>query len=143
MKRLSHVVLGVLMLGLFSPALADESIAPRFPAGQITPDEWSQYLAEVKAKSGVHCEDAPANQYICDSRTERTIWVFTREGHPAHPAVSRGIMVVRHLDQATTLGIDRSGHFAGDKTAFDAWIVEFQKLDRRQVEQWSQALQPK
>jgi hypothetical protein len=141
MKRLCTVLLGSLLLGLLNPALADGPIAPRFATGHITPEEWAQYLEEIKAKPGVHCEDAAANQYICDSSAERTIWVFTREGHAAHPAVSRGVMIATPTAQGTTLGIDRSGHYAGDKVAFDAWIKEFAKLDRRQVEQWSQALQ--
>jgi len=130
------------LLGL-ATALADASIALRFPTVQISVDQWSAYLTEVKALPDARCKDAPSNQYICDSASQRTIWVFTREGHPAHPAVSRGIMVIQQTPQGAMLGIDRSGHYAGSRAAFDAWMKEFASLDHRQVAQWQSMLQPK
>ena len=123
-------------------AVADGPIAPRFPTAQISVDQWSAYLAQVKALPDARCKDAPSNQYICDSASQTTIWVFTREGHPAHPAVSRGIMVFQQTVQGATVGIDRSGHYAGDRAAFDAWMKEFARLDHGQLTQWQSILQP-
>jgi len=125
-------------LALDTPTLGDVSTPPRFPSGQISVADWKGYLTEVKAISDVHCQDYAANQYVCDSRERRTIWVFTREGHPAHPAVSRGVMVVSKTDSGTIIGIDRSGHYAGDADAFRKWMSEFVILDKRQVAEWNQ-----
>ena len=82
---------------------------------------------------GVKCTDYVANQYVCDSAAQRTIWVFTSAGHPAHPAVSRGVMFINEGPRGAFLGIDRSGHYAGDLIAFDKWMREFAVLDQRQI----------
>jgi hypothetical protein len=133
------------LLGLFAvaSAIADGPIPPRFATTQISTEQWNAYLAEVKALPEVRCKDAASNQYICDSSSQRTIWVFTHEGHPAHPAVSRGALVIQQTAQGATVGIDRSGHYAGDRSAFDVWMKEFAPLDQRQVAQWQSMLQPK
>jgi hypothetical protein len=133
-------LVGVLAI---SVADADGPIPPRFDTTQISAQQWSAYLAEVKALPDAQCREAPANQYICDSSAKRTIWVFTREGHAAHPAVSRGVMVIQQTAQGATVGIDRSSHYAGDRAAFDAWMKEFAPLDHKQVAQWQAMLQPK
>jgi hypothetical protein len=71
------------------------------------------------------------------------MWTFTLPGHPAHPAVSRGVMLVQQTDQGSRVGIDRSGHYAGDGAAFEAWMKEFHVVDQKQVAQWQTILQPK
>lgn len=123
-------------LAVLTTAKADGPIPPRFPTTQISEEQWNAYLTEVKAVPDVRCKDAASKQYICDSSSQHTIWVFTRGGHPAHPAVSRGVMVIQQSAQSTTVGIDRSGHCAGDRAAFDAWMKEFSVLDKKQIAQW-------
>jgi hypothetical protein len=140
LMRLSAVLASFLVL---VTAQADDPISPGPTTPQISMEQWRAYLAQVKAVPDVHCEDAAANQYICDSASQRSIWVFTREGHLAHPAVSRGIMVIQQTSQGTRVGIDRSGAYAGDRAAFEAWIKEFAVLDKREVAQWQSKLQPK
>jgi hypothetical protein len=124
-------------------AVADGPIAPRFATPHIYVEQWSVYLAEVKSVPDAHCRNAPSNQYICDSALQHAIWVFTREGHPAHPAVSRGIMVIQQTAQGVTVGIDRSGHYAGDRAAFDEWMKEFVPLDQNQAARWQSMLRRK
>lgn len=33
----------------------------------------------------------------------------------------------------TVLSIDRSGHYAGDRAAFDIWMREFAILDQKEI----------
>ena len=125
---------------LSSPTLADSGVAPRFPNGRVTADEVLQYMAEVKAIPDVRCVTDQGYQLICESTSQRTFWVFTLDGHPAHPAVSRGIMVVSDTGAGMSIGIDRTAHYAGDVEAFRRWISDFAQIDEKQVVQWSKSL---
>ena len=129
------VLLLVAASGIQPRSVAAEIVAPRYPSDRITLEQWRAYLTEVKAVPDVKCIDYVQDQYVCDSSMQRTIWVFTREGHPAHPAVSRGIL--RQTPDSGFLGIDRSGHHAGDQTAFYRWMMDFVDLDRKQISEIS------
>jgi hypothetical protein len=98
--------------------------------------QWEKMLAEVKSQPGSKCEGSEGNQYICDIASPPTIWVFTRPGHPAHPAASSGVMVFRK----NTIDIDRSGYYAGDRTAYIVWMEAFGVLDARQILGWKNSL---
>ena len=130
---MGRIVICLLMLACSLQAVARESIAPRYATAEITVEQWQRFLAEVKAIPGVKCGDYVQNQYVCDSAAQRTIWVFTSIGHPAHPAVSRGILFANPVPGGAVLGIDRSGHYAGDRAAFEKWMQEFAVLDQRQI----------
>jgi hypothetical protein len=108
----------------------------RFSSTHITVDEWRMFLAEVTGTSGVRCRDVLTNQLQCDSKSQATIWIFTRAGHPAHPAVTRAILRA----SGSQLGIDRTGHYAGSESAFRAWMSQFVDLDQRSVNEWSRAV---
>lgn len=129
----------LLLLGLFAltSANADDSVPPRFPTPQISMDQWKAYLAEVKALPGVQCQEDRIRQYVCNSTEEHTIWVFTVQGHPAHPAVTRGVTVMQQTDKGATVGIDRSGHYVGRRAEFDVWMRQFAMLDKQQLAQWN------
>jgi hypothetical protein len=110
----------------------ESPIAARFPSARITVEEWREFELDVESKAAIECRELAANQRQCDSVTEMTIWIFTREGHPAHPAVSRGTIIVA----PGKIGIDRTGHFAGDPNAFDAWMAALHQFDQQQLDQW-------
>lgn len=82
---------------------------------------------------GVRCEELAANLTQCESKLKNTVWVFTREGHPAHPAVSRRVMVLMQTSSGNAVLINRTGHYAGDAPAFQAWMKNFAALDQQQV----------
>jgi hypothetical protein len=126
------------LLGIAQPS--QSPIQPRFPQAHISTEQWQSYLDEVKAIPGVACAEAASHQYKCNSTAQQTMWVFTLKGHPAHPAVSRGVMVTHQATPATTVGIDRSGYFAGKEEAFRSWMREFDALDQRQIAAWQEAL---
>ncbi len=132
----------LMLLGLFAltSANADDAVPPRFPALQISTDEWKAYLAEVKAIPDVKCMEDRINQLVCNSSEQHTIWIFTTPGHPAHPAVSRGVMVMQQTDKGPSVGIDRSGNYAGHRAEFDVWMRQFEMLDKRQVAQWQASM---
>lgn len=133
-------LLVVVLGGIQRAGLADDLPAPRYATDQINLAEWQAYFAEVKAISDVQCRDIEPMQHVCDSRSQRTIWVFTRTGHPAHPAVSRGIVISQPVTGGSTLGIDRSGHYVGDRVAFSKWMIELVDSDQRQVSEWGKQL---
>lgn len=135
---IAHIFTWSLIVIGLTPAIASagERITPRYSAGQITPTDWREYLAEVEAIPDIKCHHYATNQYVCESASRRTIWIFTRIGHPAHPAVSRGILFLRQATGGVRLGIDRSGHYAADQVAFDKWMKELVELDLIQVAEW-------
>jgi hypothetical protein len=142
--KLSAVPL-VLLLGTLATAWAQASAAApdTFPTAKITTQQLDSYKSEVEAVPDIQCREIWAHQRQCSSAAQNTIWTFTLPGHPAHPAVSRGVMVVQQTSQGATIGIDRSGHYAGDAAAFEAWLKEFHALDQKQVAQWQSMLKPK
>jgi hypothetical protein len=104
-----------------------------YPETRVTEGEWRAFQEKVRAIPDIQCREDDRNfQLICDSASLYTIWVFTTRGHRAHPAVSRGRMVV--TDQY--VGIDRHGYYAGSEEAFRLWHREFRVLDQRQVKEW-------
>jgi len=116
---------------------------PRFPTVQVTADQMDKYRAEVEAIPDIHCHDIWAHQRECSSKARFTIWTFTLSGHPAHPAVSRGIMLVQQTGPGLLQGIERSGHYAGDRAAFEVWMQELRIRDQQEVAQWQAILKPR
>jgi hypothetical protein len=106
-------------------------------------EQLESYKSEIEAMPDIQCRDIWAHQRQCSSNAQFTLWTFTLPGHPAHPAVSRGVMVVGQTSSGTVVGIDRSGHYAGDGAAFEAWMKEFRVVDQKQAAQWQAILQPK
>jgi hypothetical protein len=78
------------------------------------------------------CRDDPPNEFICSSGSQQSIWVFTRPGHPAHPAVSRGV-VIKLVASGQKVRIERSGHYAGSAQAFEAWMTDLAQRDARKL----------
>jgi hypothetical protein len=125
------VALG-LALVLATGAYATEVAGPRFPQSQIAKAQFNAYLAEVQRMSDTLCRDDPPNEFICSSGSQQTIWVFTRPGHPAHPAVSRGV-VVKLVASGQKVRIERSGHYAGSAKGFEAWMTDLAQRDARKL----------
>jgi hypothetical protein len=131
----SRLAAGLLAIAALSEALMGRCAdvpSPRFPSAHITIDEWHTFSNEVTAVSDVRCRDIASNQYQCDSQLQSTIWIFTRPGHPAHPAVTRAIL----LSNGSMVRIDRSGHYAGSELAFRTWMNHFVDLDKKQLQDW-------
>ena len=132
--KLLGTVIAVFAL-LFVVAAID---APRaaYTTSLVTAAQWSKMLVDVKSQPGMKCQDRENNQLICDVTSPPTIWVFTRPGHPAHPAATKGVMIFRD----SVVDIDRTGYYAGDRSAFMAWMEEFGVLDARQIELWKNSM---
>ena len=128
------------LIGIVLPTLAlhthvssAESFQTRFQTAKISIGQWQTLLAEVEATPDVKCDRDLTYQYICDIASQRTIWVFTTVGHPAHPAVSRGILFQSRGPGGAILNIDRSGHYAGDRAEFEKWIRQLVILDQKRI----------
>jgi len=109
-------------------------IPPMFASAQISLEQLTSLIAEVEAIPDVECRYIRAFQRQCSSASRSTIWTFTRPGHPAHPAVSRGVLVT----SPNHIAIDRSGHFVGDEASFRKWMDEWAVVDKRQIQEFSQ-----
>jgi hypothetical protein len=135
----------VLLLATSGIVLAQQSTPPpaRFPTAKITTEQLLTYKSEIEAMPGIQCRDILAHQRQCSSNGQFTVWTFTLAGHPAHPAVSRGVMLVRQTSSGSTIGIDRSGHYAGDSAAFETWMNDFQLVDQEIAAIWQAKHQPK
>jgi hypothetical protein len=115
-----------LVFGLALPTYADESdtkppIDSRFSSAHITVDEWQKYLDEVKSSSTATCTESENKEYVCYSDVKTMIWIFTRPGHPAHPAVTVGVLVRNEGSVGKGALIQGGGHYAGDEQAFRTW----------------------
>jgi len=108
-----------------SPAVSADS-GWRFPTDRITQEQWQTYLDETRALPGVRSYEA-ASQIIV--RIEATILsMFHHSCPPAYPAV-----VKRHVvRKGTEVFIERKGHYAGDKIAYDHWCANSMRSIRRQ-----------
>jgi len=143
MKRCAFSL--VFLLATTAIALAQPARAPpkRFPTEKITPQQLETYKSEIQAIPGIECHEISAHERQCTSNTQFTIWIFTLPGHPAHPAVTRAVMLLQQNAQGSRVGINRSGYYAGDSAAFDTWMKEFSALDQKQVAEWQNKLPSK
>ena len=131
----------VLALGFTFPAFADrDPKGPRFATEKISVAELNGYRIEVHSMPDVRCVELASNQTQCESKVKNTVWMFTREGHPAHPAVSRRVMVLMQTSSGNAVLVNRTGNYAGDALAFRTWTKEFAALDQQQVAAGKQSL---
>lgn len=136
-------MLGAVLIAtvIASPSFADrDPSGPKFAAEKISVAEWNGFWIEVHSMPNVRCQDLAAQQTQCESKVKNTVWVFTREGHPAHPAVSRRVMVLMQSSGGNAVLINRTGHYAGDALAFRAWMKGFTVVDEQQVAAGKQSL---
>ena len=118
------IILAMALAGLGTAAAAEQKW--RFPTDQITLKQWQEFRSEVLAEPGIERREF-ASQLVLTSTKERRIYVFTQPKHPAYPAV-----VVRAVvASGNGSEVQRMGHYAGDKRAFDRWWHEFDELDAR------------
>lgn len=143
MKRCAFCL--AFLLATTAVALAQQAQPPpkRFPTEKITAEQLETYKSEIQAIPGIECREIWAHQRQCTSNAQFTIWIFTVPGHPAHPAVTRAVMLLQQNEQGSRVGINRSGYYAGDSAAFDTWMKEFRVLDEKQVAQWQNTLRAK
>jgi hypothetical protein len=114
--RATNVILTLAFAMSSSASVADPP--PRFPNEHITLADWQAYLGEVKLIPDVHCDVTPKSELYCLSNSRASAWVFTTEGHPAHPAVVTGVLATYGLAAA---GIMFRAYYAGSESAFRAW----------------------
>lgn len=119
MKRASSAFV---VLGACFFASASAASDPRFATQQITRAEWKQLYELVRKEpdAGIRRRHdhivitVPSSEYV-------STYVFTRPGHPAHPAV----VIHDALVSETEHWAELSSHFAGRQSAFEAWKAKF------------------
>ena len=121
-QAMSRLMIVLACLCWCYPATAQDGW--RFPTDRITPQQWQIYLSETLAKPDVRAFES-AGQIIVEVPRETAIYVFTTEAHPAHPAV----VVRRVVERDNVIYVDRKGHFAGDRAAYETWWRQFDELE--------------
>ncbi len=98
--------------------------ARRFPRTNITAQEWSTYLNEVRRRPGAVEVNRGTIKRI-DVPNEAAVYFFTRPAHAAYPAAVRRAVV----KDGTGTYIHTSGYYAGRRDAFLAWLDTFLDQD--------------
>ena len=101
--------------------------------GPASPDELQRYEAVIQARRDVHCAESGELQVTCESKAGLA-WIFTRSGHPAHPAVSASVWVWYQTPQGQNIRVDRAGQFGGDKAAYEVWRNQLVAGDEQQLQ---------
>ena len=117
---------------------ACQELPPLFPSPHISAQQLADLLAEVKGRPGVECRPFGPHQVMCGSNSSHELWWLTEEGHPAHPAASRGRMETNAATQETCLV--RDGYFAGPEEAFAQWFRELKRYDEKTIESFRSQL---
>ncbi|MEO8629449.1 MAG: hypothetical protein ABI612_15315 [Betaproteobacteria bacterium] len=127
LRASAALVLSICCAGVLSAAPADQSGDPqarRFPRTNITAQEWSTYLNEVRRRPGAVEVDRGTIKRI-DVASEAAVYFFTRPAHAAYPAAVRRAVV----KNANGSYIRTSGYYAGRRDAFLAWLDTFLDQD--------------
>jgi hypothetical protein len=126
-------VLRILALTLVVLVGAAQAQSPRrFDSEQITPEQVQAYFEEASALPSAKVFDKAApNQILVQVPTQDAVFIFTAKTHPAHPAVVKRELVVAPNGDVR---FARQSYFAGSKEGYDAWLREFDELERRNRE---------
>ena len=133
-------ILRVLAVALVAVAGAAQAQSPRrFDSEQITPEQVQAYFEEARALPSAQVFDKAApNQILVQVPKQDAVFIFTAKTHPAHPAVVKRELVVAPNGDVR---FARQSYFAGSKEAYDAWLREFDELERRNREAIQKRLQ--
>ena|SRR5260221_6303739 len=129
---LMKLIQQLILLGIFTAFMASigftqgPPLLTKFPSGKISTEQWKDLLRDVASKPGVRrVEDDVVTRF--ESASDRTIYFFSKPGHPAHPCV-----VIRAVvDDGQQVQVRTVGHFAGSQEAFDQWYRAFLASDER------------
>jgi len=102
-----------------------------YPSAHVSIQQYQDLYDSFTRRPDTHCKDFGPHQVQCNSDSIGEIWWFTRPGHPAHAAASRGQMMYNTQTQEACLV--RDSYFAGDETAFASWLVELKHYDDQTV----------
>jgi hypothetical protein len=114
--------------------LAERASAQEFkpyPRANITEAQWQRYFDEVREKHGASVQDIGDQKLLVfTDKTTNTIYGFTKEGHPAHPA-----WITRKLEQrGDELFVGQIGYFAGSEPPFGQLFREYLALNVKMKE---------
>jgi len=122
-----------LLLRLLSAALnhADGGQAcpdpqPLFPSAHVSAGQLQALYTAVSSPKDSHCKPFQPGSVQCISDSVPEVWIFTELGNPAHPAASRGQILMNGVVTC----IVRDGYFGGDEKAFHAWLASLQEWDK-------------
>jgi hypothetical protein len=103
--------------------------APLYPQAKISSDQLQKLRVAVEHRPGTACAENGPKAIRCSSLSSNEIWWFTKPGHPAHPAASRGQVMTDTSTRETCLVRDM--YFAGDEQAAAGWLKALKDYDER------------
>ena len=80
----------------------------------------------LKTKPGVEIREERGWR-VANDKNERTLWSFTPEGHPAHPAVAKRTVI----EKDGAIWLDLNVHCEAAKDPCDQFVRDFQALNDR------------
>ena len=98
----------------------------RHPTARITVKQWNEFLAETKSREGAVVVSGTTFTRI-EVSAEQAVYLFTTRRHAAYPAAARRAIT----SVAGKTYIHTSGYYAGNRTAFVAWMAALAEQDRR------------
>ena len=128
---LSTVCVSLLVAALPVASASCPKPIPLYPSAKISTQQYQDLFDSVTLRPDTHCKVFGPQQLQCNSDSLGELWWFTRPGHPAHPAASRGQMMHNNQTQETCL--IRDGYFAGTEAAFASWLGELKRYDEQTV----------
>ena len=132
--RLSCMTLSALLSFGWSFSSADCPVpAPLYSNAKISADQYQSLIASLKSHSSFRCDKFGPHQLRCGSDDVPEIWWLTEPGHLAHPAVSRGQMLLGPTGETCLV---RDGYYAGAEAPFAAWMKELKNFDELTVKRF-------
>jgi hypothetical protein len=127
--RLVLVLLLTLCVTLSTSA---QDLEWRFPDDRITFEQWTSYFDELAHKPGAVFTEKDQHCIInlFSDPNQPALYVFTKPGHPAYPAVVIRAVITKEGQSQLV----RHGHYAGDQAKFDKWWHEFDGLDKKNID---------
>jgi len=124
----------IAILSLTQAPCAGQEFKPH-PKASITLAQWQAYFDEVKRKHGAAMQDIEAEKLLVfDDGATKTIYAFTKSGHPAHPA-----WITRKVEQrGDSIGINQIGYFAGDEPSFAQLFRSYAELNAKMEAEFKQ-----
>ena len=141
----ARTIVVVLAAAVAPSTYATDLPLPESGISQITEGQWRTILTEVQGTSGVDCHILGNSQvYHCYQLAKSVVWDFAMEGSPAFPAISQAVLQRRDSCFDYTPGsfevrpysgprikINRSGAYAGNKDAFEKFLVRLSAADKK------------
>lgn len=125
-SRPARIILCLFFLSGNGSLAAEHSPAASMNYQGRTPFDIEQLKEEVQSEPGANVATTD-ELVLVEVPGRRTMYYFTREGHPRHSSVVIRSVVV----EGENVVIKTTGYTSGDRKLFEKWLEQFTRQDRR------------